>query len=574
MKFSGLSKYLEKLERTSSRIEITKILAEVFKKADDNEIDKITYLVLGRLAPSYKNIVFNIAEKMMLKTISDAYNVDLPKVKKLYKKKGDLGDVSQDLAKGAGKNLSVTEVYDKLLKIAEDEGEGSQERKIEKTSKLLFDLDPLSARYLVRIPIGKLRLGFSDKTIIDVLSWMERGDKSKSSELEKAYFVYPDVGLLARQVKEKGIKKATKGAKPEIGVPILPMLAQRLKSPKEMIEKMEKVSVEPKFDGLRIQIHYKKLGFEDDEKKNVKAYTRNLNETSWMFPELKKVDRQIRASEAILDCEAVGVDEERQKMANFQTTMTRRRKHEIEKIAKGVGIRFYVFDILLRDGASLMNKTYVERRKVLPKVVTPGKVLEVVDYEITKEPEKIEELMHEEISEGLEGIIIKRADSKYVPGRTGWRWVKMKEGEGAKAKLADTLDLVVMGYYRGRGKRASFGLGGFLVGVLDGEVYKTFTRIGTGLTDKQFRELKKRLRDLEIKEKPKEYGKVERTLIPDIWVTPSLVVEIAADEITKSPTHSSGYALRFPRLVKFREKPPEQATSVSEIKKLFKLQKS
>lgn len=577
MTFEKLAHHLNSLEKTSSRIEITKILAGLFKKADISEIDKITYLLLGRLAPNYKDIVFNIAEKMMLRIISDAYDVRSEEVVDVYKKKGDLGNVAQSVAKGKGKNLSAGKVYDDLLKIANDEGAGSQDRKVKDTAKLLSSLDPLSARYVARIPVGKLRLGFSNKTIIDALSWMKNGDKSESSKLEKAYFVYPDVGHLVKKVKQKGIGGAVKDVKPQTGVPVLPMLAQRLKSPSEMIEKMHEVSVEPKFDGLRIQIHYKKTGFDGNKKDNVRAYTRNLNETSWMFPELQMLGKQLDVTEMILDTEAVGVDEERQKMANFQTTMTRRRKYEIEKIAGKIGIKFYVFDILLKNGKSLMNKTYLERRAELEKsvgrIVKGGaKVLEVVGYTVTKDPKVIEKEMRRELSKGLEGIIVKRADSKYVAGRTGWRWVKMKEEEAAKAKLADTVDCIVMGYSVGKGKRATFGVGQFLVGVRDNEKIKTVTKVGTGLTDDQFKELAVRLKRLEVSRKPKDYI-VDKLLIPDFWVEPELVVEIAADEITKSPTHSSGYALRFPRLVKFRDdKGVEESTTLSELKKLFKLQ--
>ncbi|MGB6839176.1 MAG: hypothetical protein WBE27_02820, partial [Microgenomates group bacterium] len=292
MKFSELSKYLEKLEKTSSRIEITKILASVFKEADPNEIDKIVYLVLGRLAPSYKNIVFNIAERMMLRVISQAYDKDIKEVKELYKQKGDLGDVAESLDKGKGKGLSVSNVYERALAIAQDEGEKSQERKVKEMARLLSDIDPLSARFVARIPVGKLRLGFSDKTILDALSWMKNGDKSAKTKLEKAFQTTPDVGALAKKVKKLGIDKASKDTSPVLGVPILPMLAQRLKSPVEMIKKMRKVAVEPKLDGLRISIHFKR-GVKN--KGFVKAFTRNLNETSWMFPELKDISKYIRA---------------------------------------------------------------------------------------------------------------------------------------------------------------------------------------------------------------------------------------------------------------------------------------
>jgi len=568
MKFIEFSQYLEKLEKTSSRINITEILADLFSKSDKNEIDKIVYLSLGRLAPSYVDIVFNIAERMVLQIISQAYGVDLEEVKKVYKKKGDLGDVVTSISSQKGKGLKVEEVYSKLLEIAQDEGEGSQERKIEKTAKLLSSLDAKSAKFVVRVPLGKLRLGFSDKTILDALSWMEEGNKSLREVLEKAYFVLPDVGLLAKNVKKYGIKKATKKVNPSVGVPVLPMLAQRLKSPSEMIEKMNEVVVEPKFDGLRISLHYKKgkNGF-------VKAFTRNLNETSWMFPELKNIEKYICADEVILDTEAVGVDEKRKSLANFQETMTRRRKHDIEKYSSQVPIRFYVFDLLFKNGKNYMNKAYVERRDLLEKTVKDGSLLRKVDYKITSDPQDIKKMMRKELMEGLEGIIVKKADSKYVPGRTGWRWVKMKEEESKVARLADTMDCVVMGYSVGKGRRAQFGVGQFLVGVRDDGKIRTVSKIGTGIKDEQFKEIKKRLSKIEIGKKPKEYV-VDKGLEPDYWIEPLLVVEIAADEITKSPRHTSKYALRFPRLVKFRsDKDLNQATSISELKKLFKLQR-
>jgi DNA ligase 1 len=572
MKFSELSKYLQKLEDTSSRISITEILAELFKESDQNEIDKIIYLLLGALAPKYENIVFNIAEKMMIQAIASAYDTKSEKVKELYKKSGDLGITSYKFAKESKTNenlkLGVIEVFDELTKIATDEGEGSVERKIDRFAKLLVNLDPLSAKFVTRIPIGKLRLGFSDKTIIDALSWMETGNKSKSGIIEKAFFIRPDVGALAKLVKKSGAD-AIKNITPVLSVPMLPMLAQRLKSPTEMIKKMDEVAVEPKYDGLRIQIHFKRgdNGF-------VKVFTRNMNETSWMFPELAEIGKQLKADEIILDSEAMGVDENTLKLANFQQTMTRRRKHNITETLKNIGIKFYVFDVLFCNDRSCINDTYKDRREILKRIIGKGNILKLVDFKITKDPGVIEELMRKELASGLEGVIVKRADSKYVAGRTGWRWVKMKEEENSKAKLADTLDCVVMGYTRGKGKRSDFGIGQFLAGVKSGEKFVTITKVGTGLTDEQFRELKKRLSNLETKEKPKEYN-VHKDLEPDFWVTPSLVVELAADEITKSPNHTAEYALRFPRLVRFRDdKDPDRVTTLSEVKKLFKLQKS
>lgn len=572
MKFTDLALYLKKLEVTASRNEITSILADLFKHSDADEIDKISYLILGRLAPNFRSIVFNIADAMAIASLAQSYQKDTKEIKDMYKKKGDLGEVAFELSsKNASKasRLSVSEVYEEFVHIANEEGEGSVERKTAGLANLLQKLDPLSAKYAVRIPLGKLRLGFSDKTLLDALSFMEKGDKSFSKALAKAFEVMPDIGLLAQKVKKEGVEKATNKPSPVLFVPVMPALAQRLKSPAEMIKKMEKVAVEPKFDGLRALIHIKKT------KNGVKycVFTRNLNDVGNMFPELEDVGKQLSADEVILDSEAVGMDPEMMEMADFQKTMQRRRKHDVGQTSKSIPLRLQVFDILYKDGKNLMEETYEERRKILAQTVKKGDLLVVDDYTITDDPNEIAQIHKKLRGEGLEGVVVKKLDSPYVAGRTGWRWVKMKEEEDSVAKLADTIDCVVMGYTRGKGKRVEFGVGQFLVGVRNKDAIVTLTKVGTGLTDEQFKELNKRLTKLVVNEKPKEY-EVHKNYTPDFWVKPELVVEIAGDDLTKSPTHAAGYALRFPRLVKFRnDKSSEQITTIGEVKKLYGMQK-
>ncbi len=567
MKFKELAVYLQKLESTASRNEITEVLAGLFKKLSDREIDKAIYLMLGVLSPSYKNIILNFADRMMIRALSLAFNNTPEKVQKEFKKEGDIGNVSENINKKTNSDLTINDVYNKLIEVAEDNGEGSQERKVEKIANLLGALDSKSSKFVARIPVGKLRLGFSDLTIIDALSWMEAGDKSKKQDLQRAYEVTPDIGALAKKVKEIGILKATKNPKPVLGIPVAPMLAQRLNSPLEMVKKMERVSVEPKFDGLRVGIHFQRG-------KMFKAYTRNLHDITAMFPELKKIGEELNAKEVILDSEAIGINEKTLALLDFQTTMTRRRKHDIADFSLKIPVKFCVFDILYKDGKSLMDKPYLARREELAKTIKNGKLLKTVDYTITSDASVISKYYTKELSEGLEGIIVKKTDGEYVPGRTGWRWVKMKQREKAEGKLSDTIDCVVMGYTQGQGKRVSFGLGQFLVGVKDGETIKTVTKVGTGLTDEQFRDLKTRLDKIIIKGKPKEY-EVAKILEPDFWVVPKLIVEISGDDITKSPNHTAGYAVRFPRLVKFRDdKSVSDITTVKEIEKLYKLQKN
>ncbi len=565
MKIGKLAEKLQTIENTDSRNEMIVLLADLFEEADVEEVDKLVYLSLGRLGSLFDNPEFNLAEKQVQKAITRAYEKDLKSVNELYKDIGDLGKVAEKLASDdEGNGFSVTEVWESLKRIADDKGEGSQDRKIQNLADLLDKIEPLAARYVVRVVIGKLRLGFSDKTVLDAVSWMKRGDKSAKGELKRAYQVHPDVGRVIYMAKKVGIEKTVEDTKLELGVPISPMLCQRLKTTKEMVEKMGKVAVEPKFDGQRVQIHFKR----DGKKWKARAYTRNLEEISHMLPELDRLSEEVEVDELILDSEAVGYDPETGEMLSFQKTMTRKRKHEVQSQADKIPLKFYVFDVLYIDGESLVDKGYQERRKRLQEVVGKGDLLIVDEHWETDDADAIRERHHQLVNRGLEGVIVKKLDSKYVPGRTGWRWVKMKEDEDSHAKLIDTVDCVVMGYYKGKGKRAQFGVGAFLAGVRKEKDIVTITKVGTGLTDDQFKDLKDRLDKLEVKDKPKEY-KVDKNMEPDVWVSADLMVELAADEVTKSPIHTAGVALRFPRLIRFRDdKNVDQATSLEEVESM------
>jgi len=564
MKFEEFSSYLKRLEDTPSRLEITSILTELFKASEATEIDKVVYLSLGVLAPNYEGVLLNLAEKMILRSISLSYGKNLEEVTAIYKKLGDVGDVAQELGtrhKALDISLSVTDVYEKLLEIAKDNGGGSVERKIEKMADILSKVDSLSARFIARIPIGKLRLGFSEKTVIDSLAGH---DPKIQSEIEMAYNIRPDIGYIARLVKEGKLRSA----KPEIGIPVVPMLAQRLNSTSEMIKKMGEVSVEPKFDGLRISIHYRR-------KNNfIKIFTRNMNSIDInTFPELLSVGKFIKADEVILDSEAIGVDPTRAMFLDFQKTIQRRRKHDIEKNASEVPLQFQIFDVVLLDGRSLIDAPYIERRKELEKIIVNGSLLRVDENTITTDADVIKKYHEKYLKMGLEGVVVKKANAGYVSGRTGWNWVKMKEEEGMKGRLSDTIDAVVMGYFSGKGKRTQFGLGKILVGIRDGDKIRTLTKVGTGLTEEMLVTIRKRLDKLVAREKPKEY-EAQKDLIPDVWAHPSLIVELSADSISVSTKHSLGLSLRFPRFLKIREdKGPNEATTIKELNNIFEIQK-
>lgn len=576
MKFSELALYMKSIEETASRTDMTVILAQVFSQADAEEIGNLCYLLQGRVAPQYESIEFGIADKLLIRAIAQAYEIDVDEVTRAFKQAGDLGIAAEQLANLESRiknhEKTVSDVFTALHAVASLGGSGSQDGKIDMLTDLFKQLDPLSVRYVVRIPLDKLRLGFSDMTILDAFSWMLSADKSHRSELERAFNVRPDIGYIGAAIKQHGIAGISR-VHAKVGAPILAALCQRIPTADEMIEKMGEVAVEPKYDGVRVQIHYKKSK-DKSQKSKVSAYSRNLENTTAMYPELSDIGEELNASEVILDCEAVGFDRESGQLATFQETMTRKRKHDIEEISKRMPLKFFVFDILYKDGEDLLSTPLRERKAMLQKTLAPKILIAQSPYILTKDAQELREYHDAQLKKGLEGVVIKKWDSGYEPGRKNYSWVKFKEEEGKAGKLTDTIDAVIMGYSRGEGKRSGFGIGMFLVGVRTEEGFVTVTKIGTGVTDEMWKSLNSSLESIQVGDMPKEYKDVNKQFLPDVWVAPKIVVEIAGDDLTKSSTHGAGIAVRFPRLVRIRtDKSPEQTTTVEELRTMFGTQK-
>jgi len=595
MLFSKLAQYFSRIEATPKRLEITAILADLLKESSPEEIDKICYLVLGQLAPLYEGVEFNLAGKMLLRVMTDAYMVPGAEVEKIAKEKGDLGDAAEELAKRSkvsGSRLTVGQVYAKLRQIAEDSGTGSQERKVREMAGLFQSLDPLSVRYVARIPVASLRLGFSDKTILDALSVAEAGDKSLRPLIERAYNVSADIGRIAQFVKSKGAKGIEK-IEVTVGVPVRMAAAERLPTPAEILEKMGgKLAAEPKYDGFRVQVHLDKsrkqaadnegveqpalAGLVGVEKGSwVRIFSRNLENTTPMFPEIAAAAQKLAAKSLIFEGEAIAYSPDTEEFEPFQETAKRKRKYGIKEKAVELPLKVFAFDLLYLDGRDLTREPYETRRRALEKLVSGHEdTIILAEERVFTNAKELEKFFLEEIEHGLEGIMTKRLDGVYQAGVRNFNWVKLKRVE--EGKLEDTIDCVVLGYYTGRGKRTQFGIGGFLVAVYDdkNDTFKTISRVGSGLTDEEWREMKKRVDALKTKEKPKN-ADVAKEHNPDVWAEPSIVVAIRADEITKSPLHTAGgLALRFPRLMAFRDdKNPEQATTVAEMEELFRQQR-
>lgn len=588
MKISLFSQYLSLLDKTSKRLEITTILSELINKLNKEEIDKAIYLSSGYLRAPYENIKFNMAEKMMLRALEQAYstkdNLNISsKINSIYKKEGDLGNVAFELAKDkVSEEIEIIQVHKHLEDIAKEAGPGSQDYKVNKTAELLKRLDKNSAKYIVRIILGLIRLGFTELTIISALAEY-LGNKKYASEIEKKYNIHPDIGLIAKIIKQKGIKGLDE-IKIETGVPVLSQKAQRVSGMEEAMKRIKNVWAEFKFDGTRVQLHLDRdkyisgevqnsLFDTEDNKILIRTYTRNLEETTHQYPDIVlAADKQIRAQSIILDGEAIGFNKKTGEFLPFQETIQRKRKHDIEETAKNIPLKYYVFDILFLNGQSLIDKTLRERRKILDKIIDKGDTIIVDEHLETDRFEDLKKYYETAKEKKLEGLIAKNPEDVYQAGARSYSWIKLKSAD--EKLLKDSIDCVVLGYYYGKGVRSKFGIGGFLVGIYDEKEnnFKTITKIGTGLTEEDWGVLKKMADKLKVGVLPKNII-MNKIFTPDVLLSPEIIVEIGADEISVSPSHTAGYALRFPRLLKFRaDKKPTEITTLNEIKSMFKNQ--
>jgi len=578
MKFVKCVQFIQALEQESSRTAMTKILAQLLEQCSACEAQIVAYLAMGSLFPAYKDQQFNIAQKGMVAIVASLLGTTESATSAIIKKTGDAGQVVGEMWDGKDQGLTLHQVYEALVKIAEISGTGSTEKKLKSLVKLLEQLDGQGAKFVVRIVTKTMRLGFSDMTFLDGLSWMQAGDKSYSKKLEHAFNICADLGLVARTLKEDGVKGIEHMAI-QVGIPIRPAAAERLTSPKAIIEKLGDCVAQPKLDGFRVQVHLRNIGSHQE----VAFFSRNMLDMSDMFPDLKKVVTELPVKSLICEGEAIVYDEDTDTFLPFQETVKRKRKHDIEKVSEELPLRLYLFDLLYLDGESMLDHSHAQRRAALLEVCSKVKdeALQVVEEKHIHSAKELEEYFLNSIGAGLEGLVVKREDAKYQPGKRNFNWIKLKRE--AHGSLVDTVDGVILGYYAGRGKRAKFGIGAFLLGVYDDHTdsFKTTAKVGTGLTDAEFKDLKKRCDKLVVDHQPKNVV-CTKNLAPDVWVQPEIVCVIKSDEITMSPVHSAGktdahpgYGLRFPRFVAYREdKSAKDATTVTELKRLYQEQKA
>ncbi|TLX83661.1 MAG: ATP-dependent DNA ligase [Thaumarchaeota archaeon] len=579
MKFSFVAETLKFMESTTKRLELTKYLVDLFKITPPEIISEVVYLLQGKLRPDHEGIEMGIAEKIAIKAISKSAGIPVKKIQQEYNKLGDFGQAASKILEQKTQttfltqDITVERVYDTLYKIAELKGSRSQDMKMKYISSLLNDATPIEAGFIIKIITSSLRLGIADFTILDSLAIAFTGSKENREALEHAYNVSSDLGKVATAVAKNGID-AIKNFQVSVFSPVRPMLAERVKSPQEAHEKMgSEFAAEYKLDGERVQIHI--------QEEKIILYSRSLENITNYYPDIvEKISRTINAAEAILEAEAVAINEDSGEFLPFQELMHRRRKYGVAKAVSQYPITVNFFDVMFMDGKSCLDLPYKERRKLLEKLVKEDSFAKLMPMSIVKTDDDVEEMLENAINSGCEGLMLKQLEATYKAGARGSNWLKLKREY--RNELGDSLDLVVIGAFYGRGRRTGK-YGALLLATYNDktDTFPSICKVGTGFTDESLDQFYQILSDkITIKKNPR----IESGLEADIWFEPEVVIEIVASEITLSPIHKtamdvirkgSGLALRFPKFTgRIRvEKTPENATTDQEIISLYNGQK-
>ncbi len=566
------------MEGTTKRLELTRLLVELFQKTSSELISKMVYLIQGKLRPDFEGIELGVAEKLAIKAIAKSSGIPIKKVDEAYKKSGDLGNAATIILEQkkqttfVKESITVHRVYETLYKIATLEGARSQDMKMKYISSLLNDATPLESRFIIKILLGTLRLGIAENTVMDALATAFTGTKENRKILEDAYNVSSDLGKVAESVATKG-EMGAKEFQVTLFNPIRPMLADRVKSEKEAIKKLgDKFAAEYKLDGERVQVHLK-----GDK---VILFSRSLENITSYYPDIvENIPKSIKTNDAILEAEAVAISYDSGEFLPFQELMHRRRKYGIEKAVMKYPITVNFFDVLYIDGKSCLNLVYAERRKILEEIIQEDDFSKRVPMTVVQHQNEIEDFFENSINSGCEGLMLKMLDAPYQAGARGNLWLKLKREY--RNELGDSLDLVVIGAFFGRGRRTGR-YGTLLLATYDNEndTFPSICKVGTGFTDEDLDQFYQLLSDKVIL---KKNPRIESEMKPDVWFEPELVIEIVASEITLSPIHrtamnvirkNSGLALRFPKYTgKIRqEKGPEDASTTQEAITLYRSQ--
>jgi DNA ligase-1 len=581
MNFIELANAYQELEKTSKRLKKTLIVSKLLKVTPEKDLEAVILMLQGRIFTANDEREIGVASKLVIKAIAAATGHTTTSIEDLWRKKGDLGLVAEHLSSSKQQNtlfsedLTVSAVFKDLRKMAEIEGTGSTDQKIKMISKLISMAKPLEARYIARAVLQDLRVGVATGTLRDALAWAyldeveqnydEANDSINPSNREEynkhlgilqAALDKTNDFLLVAKTARKGLSELEK-IKLELGNPINVMLAQKVNTVQEAFEAVGRpAALEYKYDGFRMQVN--------KDGKNVVIYTRRLENVTAQFPEIKEVIlKNVKTESCILDCEAAGYDSKTGKYTPFQQISQRiKRKYDIEKMAEQLPVELNVFDIIYYDGKDVLNEPFIQRRKIIEKIIkqVPKKIV-LAEQLITDDDKEAERFFKKSVSLGNEGIMFKTLNGIYKPGSRVGSMIKLKAS-------MDEIDVVVVGAEWGEGKRSGW-LTSFTFACRDesGE-FLELGKVGTGLKEKKeeglsFEEMTELLKPLIITQEGK-----------DSTVKPKIVISLKFDEIQKSPSYSSGYALRFPRVATLREdRSTEDILSLDELEDLYYKQK-
>lgn len=579
MKFSLVADTLSYMENTTKRLELTQHLVDLFKITPPELIAKVIYLLQGKLRPDHEGVEIGIAEKIAIRALAKSSGISIAKIDKEYKDTGDFGQAASRILEQKtqttflSQDITVERVYETLYKISELKGARSQDMKMKYISSLLNDANPTEAGFIAKIITSNLRLGIADYTILDSLSIAYTGSKENRPALEHAYNVCSDLGKVAEAVAKDGLN-SLKEFRVTLFSPIRPMLAERVKSPQEAHEKMgPEFASEYKLDGERVQIHI--------QGEKIILYSRSLENITSYYPDIvENISKSLKSADVILEAEIVAINADSEEFLPFQELMHRRRKYKIEKAVQEYPITVNFFDVLFLDGKSCLDTSYRERRSLLEKIVIEDTFAKIMPMTLVRTDSEVEDSLENAINSGCEGLMLKQLDSPYRAGARASNWLKLKREY--RNELGDSLDLVVVGAFYGRGRRTGR-YGALLLSAYDPESdsFPSICKVGTGFTDESLDQFYQILSDkISVKRDPR----IDSGLEADIWFDPEVVIEIVASEITLSPIHKvaidsirkgSGLALRFPKFTgKIRfEKTSENATSIDEIVTMYNSQK-
>ncbi|KAG8367554.1 hypothetical protein BUALT_Bualt16G0083900 [Buddleja alternifolia] len=565
--FMFVVKAFDAMSKESGRIAITEIVCNMLRTVIETTPDDllaVVCLLANRIASPHEDLELGLGDASIMEALAGACGADVNRIKKQYTDLGDLGLVakasrsSQPLMRKP-EALTVAKVFDTFQLIAKESGRDSQRKKKNHIKALLVAATDSEPQYLIRLLQTKLRIGLAERTLLTALGHAAVYSEKHSSPpgnvdnpLEEAakivkqvYSVIPVYDKMVPALLSGGVWNLPKTCRCSPGIPIVLMLAKAAKGVPEVLEKFENMefTCEYKYDGERAQIHFMENG-------SVEIYSRNAERNTGKFPDVVAAVTRLKKpciKSFVLDCELVAYDREKQKILPFQILSTRAKKNVVMNGIK-VDVCIYAFDILYANGQELLQERLDVRREHLYKSFQEEQGFFQFATSITSnDPKEIEMFFDDAVNSGSEGLMMKtlKKDATYEPSKRSNNWLKLKKDymDG----IGDSLDLVPIAAFHGRGKRT-----------------------GTGFSEVMLEEWSASLRSKVIP-KPKSYYRYSDTISPDVWFEPTEVWEVKAADLTVSPVHRAaigivypdkGISLRFPRLVRVREdKSPEEASS-------------